>query len=211
MTLSPTPTPAKPPGVIRRIMGFAGKQARILVALGAGVVIGLAIFGTWTSVIEHTNHTEFCITCHIMKDSVYQEYTHSAHFSNKFGVQVGCPDCHVPQYSWIDEALAKVGTAGEIYAWLFEGMNTGEALKKDRPRLAQHVWAKFAETNARECRHCHQYERMVTDEQKPSARVSHLDAAKKNENCVECHKGITHTLVQTAAPAAKDSDSFDVE
>ena len=198
------------PGFFRGLMALACRQWRILVALGGGVFIGLAIFGTWQTVIEHTNHTEFCITCHIMKDSVYEEYKQSVHFKNKHGVQVGCPDCHVPIYSWIDEAMAKVNTIGELYAFFIEGKTTAAALEKDRPALAKHVWARFAATNARECRHCHQYSGMVLDEQKPSARVAHTDAGKKDQNCVECHRGITHKLPPSDTPA-KDSDSFDVE
>jgi len=191
-------------------MALACRQWRILVALGGGVIVGLGIFATWTTVIEHTNHTEFCITCHIMRDTVYQDYQKSAHFKNKHGVRVGCPDCHVPIYSWWDEAMAKVDTIGELYAFFLQGKNTGEALEKDRPALAKHVWAKFAATNARECRHCHDYNGMVLDEQKPSARVAHTDAGAKNQNCVECHRGITHKLPPSDTPA-KDSDSFDVD
>lgn len=197
-------------GALRRVSALACRQWRILTALMAGGVIGLVALGTWVTTIEHTNHTEFCITCHIMRDSVYQEYMHSAHYSNKFGVRVGCPDCHVPQYSWIDEVFAKVDTIGELYSFFLQGKDTAEALEKDRPELAKHVWAKFAATNARECKHCHNYSAMVAEEQKPSARVSHGDAMKIDQNCVECHKGLTHKPVQAAAPV-KDSDNFDVQ
>jgi len=201
----------KPRGVFRQAAALLRRQWRVVVALVGGGIVGMVAFGSWSTVIEHTNHTEFCINCHIMRDTVYQEYMHSAHYSNKHGVRVGCPDCHVPQYSWFDEAIAKYNTIGELFAFFVQGKNNAEALEKDRPELAKQVWAHFAETNARECKHCHKYDSMVMDDQKPSARVSHVDAAKKDQNCVECHKGLTHKPVQVAAPAAKDSDSFDVQ
>ncbi len=184
---------------------------RIALALVGAMGVGAAAFASWITIIEHTNHTEFCITCHVMGDTVYPEYKKSSHFSNKHGFAASCPDCHVPQYSWIDEALAKVGTVGELYAFFFQGMDQVENFNKIRPELAKHQWAKFEATNARECRHCHDYNRMVLDEQKPSARVSHVDAAKKNTNCVQCHHGITHKLFEEAKPAAPANDSFDVD
>lgn len=191
-------------------MAWGCRNWRLGIIAGAGVLVGLVMFGTWTSIIEHTNHTEFCITCHIMRDTVYKEYVQTVHFKNKHGVHVGCPDCHVPQYSWIDEATAKVGTIGELYAFFFGGMSSVEAFEKERPRLARHVWARFAATNARECRHCHDYGNMVLEEQKPSAASKHTDAMKTNANCVECHKGIAHKNYEekTEAPAPS---SFDVD
>ena len=66
--------------------------------------------------------------------------------------------------------------------------------------------ANVAATNARECRHCHDYSSMIADQQKPSAAAKHAEASKTNANCVECHKGITHKNfeVKAAAPAPTD-------
>lgn len=198
------------PGMIRRLVTCAGRHWKALALLAGGGVVGLIAMGSWVKIIEHTNHTEFCISCHIMRDTVYEEYKKSVHYSNRHGVRVGCPDCHVPQYDLIDEAIAKVSTITELYAFFFQGINTGEALLRERPELAKQVWAKFAASNARECKHCHQYSGMQLEEQKPSARVSHTDAGKKDQNCVECHRGITHQLPPSDKPA-KDSDNFDVD
>ena len=185
----------------------------VAVALG-GAVVGWGVFATWISAIEYTNHTEFCITCHVMKDTVYPEYLQSSHYRNKLGVHVGCPDCHVPQYNWVSEAMVKVGTVTELYkfftAYYFGGMDSIEKFDRTRPELAKAVWAKFYANNARECRHCHDYGNMVSEEQKPSARSMHADAMKTNANCIDCHKGLTHK--NFAAPAKTEAPtSFDVQ
>jgi nitrate/TMAO reductase-like tetraheme cytochrome c subunit len=114
----------------------------------------------------------------------------------------------VPIYSWFDEAVAKVGTIKELYAFFFEGMDKVENFDKIRPELAKHQWAKFEATNAAACRHCHDYSSMIADEQAPSARAKHADAATKNQNCVSCHKGITHKNYEEkkAEPAPTDFD-----
>ncbi len=190
-------------------MAWVRHNWRLLAIALGGAVVGWGVFATWVTAIEYTNHTEFCITCHVMRDTVYQDYTKSSHFSNQFGVHAGCPDCHVPQYSWIDEAAAKIGTINELYAFFFGGMSNVANFEKERPRLAKEVWAKFQATNARECRHCHDYSNMIPEQQKPSARVKHADAMTKNENCVDCHKGITHKNFEEKVDAPAPTD-FDV-
>lgn len=192
------------------MMGWLRRHWRLLTVAVGSLVVGWASFATYMTAIEYTNHTEFCLNCHVMRDTVYLEYSKSTHFTNKFGVHAGCPDCHVPMYSWTDEAVAKIHTLKELYAFFFGGMSNIENFQKIRPELAKEVWAKFKATNARECRHCHDYSSMVAAEQPPSARVMHADAAKTNENCVECHKGITHKNFEEKV-AAPPPTNFNIQ
>ena len=196
------------PSLARRIMSWLLLRWRLVTVGIAGVLVGWTLMAGWVTAIEHTNHTEFCITCHVMADTVYVEYKKSSHFTNKFGAHASCPDCHVPQYSWFEEAKAKVATAKELYAFFFQGMSKVENFEKIRPQLAQEVWDHFEATNARECRHCHDYSSMKTEEQAPSARAKHETAAATNQNCVACHKGITHKnyAVKAEEPAPTDFD-----
>jgi nitrate/TMAO reductase-like tetraheme cytochrome c subunit len=210
MTFPTMPTPEQKPAAKGGLGAWLRRRWQLGMVAMVGMLIGGAAFASWITVIEYTNHTEFCITCHVMKDTVYQEYTKSSHFSNKFGAHAGCPDCHVPQYSWYEEAKAKIGTAKELYAFFFQGMSNVETFEKARPQLAKDVWAKFEATNARECRHCHDYSNMISAEQAPSARAMHDAASIKNENCVNCHKGITHKNYAVKAETP-DSDNFDVK
>lgn len=198
------------PGRRQRLRNWLGRYWHMLLIAFGGILVGLIGFGTYITAIEYTNHTEFCITCHVMRATVYPEFAKSSHNINKFGFHAGCPDCHVPQYSWIGELQAKVGTLNELYAYFFLGMNNVANFDKIRPQLAKDVWAKFEANNARECRHCHDYKNMILTEQTPSARVMHTDAAAKNENCIHCHKGIVHKNFEQKAAAPPPTD-FDVQ
>lgn len=190
--------------------GWLRRHWRLVMIAVGGMVAGWAAFATYMTAVEYTNHTEFCLNCHVMRDTVYAEYSKSTHFRNKFGAHAGCPDCHVPMYSWIDEANAKIHTIKELYAYFFQGMSKVENFEKIRPELAKDVWAKFKASNARECRHCHDYSSMIPAEQVPSARGMHADAAAINENCVECHKGIVHKNFAKPA-AAPPPTNFDIQ
>jgi nitrate/TMAO reductase-like tetraheme cytochrome c subunit len=167
----------------------APRQWRILAVVGAAAAFGWGVFASWTTAIEFTNNTAFCINCDVMKDTAFRQYTESKHFKNPFGVHAGCPDCHVPQYSWLAEAQAKVGTITELYAFFFGGMSNVENFEKIRPQPAKDVWARFEATNA---------------------RGMHQTAITTDRNCLACHEGITHRNYEekSAAPAPA---SFDVE
>ena len=175
-----------------RLLAWLYRYKMAIALLIAGNLVGWLGFGVWVTAIEYTSRTEFCLSCHVMSDTVGVEYKKSKHFKNQFGAHAGCPDCHVPQYDWLAETQAKLATVGELYAFFFQGMSKVENFEKVRPELAKDVWAKFERTNARECRHCHDYSSMVYTEQTPSAAAMHKDAATTDRNCVACHKGITH-------------------
>ena len=59
----------------------------------------------WT--MEMTNQEQFCISCHVMRNNIYEEYKHTAHYSNPAGVRATCPDCHVPK-EWIHKVIRKI-------------------------------------------------------------------------------------------------------
>ena len=72
---------------------------RLIAAVSGGLVlVALVLYGVvFYPLMEATNTTEFCISCHSMQATVYQEYKKSVHYSNRAGVRAGCPDCHVPK------------------------------------------------------------------------------------------------------------------
>lgn len=47
--------------------------AGVLLALGG--IGGVMFWGGFNTAMEYTNHMEFCIACHEMRDHVYSEYT----------------------------------------------------------------------------------------------------------------------------------------
>jgi nitrate/TMAO reductase-like tetraheme cytochrome c subunit len=208
--LEQVPPPAVPKSWLTQAVYWVFARKMFFGTLIAGGVLGWGVFATWITAVEYTSRTEFCLSCHVMADTVGAEYKESKHFKNQFGAHAGCPDCHVPQYDWIAEAQAKLATTGELYAYFFGGMSKAENFEKIRPQLAKDVWAKFEKTNARECRHCHDYGSMDYGEQKPSARAMHQEAVKTDRNCVACHKGITHKNYEEKKTEAAPT-SFDVD
>ena len=68
--------------------------------------------GNWAR--EVTNTEEFCISCHEMKDYVYQEYKDTIHYNNRTGVRATCPDCHVPK-EWSYIMVRKIRASNELW------------------------------------------------------------------------------------------------
>ncbi len=175
------------------------------------MAFGLAIAGAYATVVDYTNSLNFCAhTCHEMESTVYQEYTHSKHFKNEQGIVVVCSQCHVPQNNWTGTLGHKFMATFELWNHFVDREYLTENFTPRRLELAQKVWAGFAATNARECKACHKYSNMVLEDQRPSIRAQHTDAMKKDENCLDCHKGLTHNKPEdpnaVVAPA-----SFDIQ
>jgi len=187
-------------------------QNRVKVLFAAGFFFGGIIFwGAFNTALEQTNSLEFCISCHEMKDTVYQEYKQTIHYTNRSGVRAICPDCHVPR-PWIFKMIRKVKAAKEIYYKILGTVGTPEKFEEHRFELAGHVWEAMKTTDSRECRNCHAFEAMNPDKQKPRAQGQHASAMKDGGTCIDCHKGIAHKDV--SKQLLKDQpqpDNFDVQ
>ncbi|MDE2184491.1 MAG: NapC/NirT family cytochrome c [Alphaproteobacteria bacterium] len=189
----------------------------IVVAVVAGLV-GIGLTSGYATLVDYTNSLNFCAhTCHEMESTVFQEYRHSAHYKNEYGVVVKCSQCHVPHDAWALTLGRKTVASFELYTHFVVFTGEGpdgvkKAFEARRLQLARRVWAGFAETNARECKACHKYSNMILSEQRPSIRAQHVDAMKIDENCLDCHKGITHHVpVDPNAKPAPASNSFDIQ
>lgn len=173
-------------------------RSRIVSILGIFVIGGLAglvVSGVTASFVGYTNKLEFCISCHEMESTVYQEYKESAHYKNQFGVRVVCANCHVPHDSWIAMMLRKMkASVNELPNHFLGTVDTPEKFEAHRLELAQGVWAEFKANDSRECRSCHVREAMLLDEQRTSARTAHESMVEEGKTCIDCHKGITHKL-----------------
>ena len=75
--------------------------------LAVGVAAGIIFWGGFNTVLEATNTMTFCISCHEMRDNVYEEYKKTIHYSNRTGVRATCSDCHVPK-PWIYKVQRKI-------------------------------------------------------------------------------------------------------
>jgi nitrate/TMAO reductase-like tetraheme cytochrome c subunit len=155
-----------------------------------GVVGALVIGILFKETMKYTNSTEFCTTCHTMQFP-YAEAKTSVHFANRSGVGPGCADCHVPK-EFFPLMRAKAMAVKDIYHHLMGSSNTIEKFEARRLQMATHVWEKMRATDSRECRNCHQWDRMEPTKQKLRAQTQHAEAQAKGETCIDCHHGVAH-------------------
>jgi cytochrome c-type protein NapC len=156
-------------------------------------VLGIIFWGGFNTAMEQTNKLEFCITCHEMRDNVYQEYKKTIHYSNRTGVRAICSDCHVPR-EWTHKVIRKIQASGEVWSKVIGRVDTKEKFEANRMRLATDEWARMKSTNSRECRNCHNFDAMSGEVQKQTVYNKHMKARDEGQTCIDCHKGIAHHL-----------------
>lgn len=158
-------------------------------------IAGILFLGTFNTVLSHTNTEEFCISCHEMESTVYQEYKETVHYKNKYGVRAICSDCHVP-HAFGPKVLKKIEATKELYHAILGTIDTPEKFEAHRMDMAERVWEFMEETDSRECRSCHSYAAMDLEEQGRSASRKHSPEwlEKSGDTCIDCHKGIAHKL-----------------
>jgi cytochrome c-type protein NapC len=169
--------------------------------VAVGFVGGIVFWGGFNTAMEATNKESFCISCHEMKENVFQEYRRTIHYSNRTGVRATCPDCHVPK-DWTHKVVRKIQASNELLHKALGSVGTPEKFNAKRLELATHVWASMKATDSRECRNCHDYTSMDYSVQGRRASRIHQQGFDKGETCIDCHKGIAHSLPpQYKAPA----------
>ena len=173
------------------------------------ITVGVILWGGFNTAMEATNTMGFCISCHEMEATVYQEYKQSVHFSNPSGVQATCPDCHVPR-EWTPKVIRKIQASNELFHWLIGSIDTPEKFEAKRQKLASHVWQAMQETDSRECRNCHNFSAMSLASQGRFAGHYHAEAKQAGETCIDCHKGISHKL-PAEKPVLAEETPVDME
>ncbi len=94
-----------------------------LVAATVFFVTGIVVWGGFNTAMEATNTLGFCISCHEMEDTVYQEYRKTVHFQNRTGVRATCSDCHVPD-PWVHKVVRKLQASRELYYKVLGSIDT---------------------------------------------------------------------------------------
>lgn len=161
----------------------------VLAAFAAGIIF----WGGFNTAMEATNKESFCVSCHEMRDNVYQEYMSSVHYSNRTGVRATCPDCHVPK-DWTHKMVRKVQASAEIFHKIMGTVSTPEKFEEHRLTMAKRVWRTMKLTDSRECRNCHAFDYMDYTRQDMRAVRKHSHAQAAGQTCIDCHKGIAHKL-----------------
>ena len=162
----------------------------LLIVGGAG---GILFWGGFNWALEITNTEQFCISCHEMRNTVYQELTRTIHFQNRTGVRATCPDCHVPK-EWVPKLIRKIKATNELYHKVLGTIDTPEKFEKHRKKMAESVWREMKANDSHECRNCHNFASMDFSKQKEWSAPVHQAAMKEGQTCIDCHKGIAHKM-----------------
>ena len=155
-------------------------------------VLGIGLTGGFVATLKSTESTSFCTSCHEMHQPL-KELTQSVHYSNEFGIRATCADCHVPPTFWAG-LWRHTQAVTEVWGHVTGKLDTPAKYEAARPALAQKIWSEFKANDSAECRRCHTPAAMALDKQNPIAARRHARLAQTHETCIDCHKGVAHTL-----------------
>ncbi len=189
--------------LIKRLWAAVWTPAFGVLALAFGA--GIVFWGGFNTAMEWTNREAFCISCHEMEKNVFVEYRNTIHYQNRTGVRATCPDCHVPK-EWGPKMWRKIQASNEVLHKILGSIDTPEKFNAKRPVLAQHEWDRMKRNDSQECRNCHNFSYMDYAEQNVRASTRHQVAFTAGQTCIDCHKGIAHTLPPIAQPIGEAKD-----
>ncbi|MEW7981781.1 MAG: NapC/NirT family cytochrome c [Candidatus Sedimenticola endophacoides] len=168
-----------------------GAKSKVIKILMVGIILGIILWGGFNTAMEATNSETFCISCHEMETTVYQELKETVHFTNRTGVRATCPGRHVPR-EWIHKVVRKIQATNELYHKMLGTVDTPEKFEEKRMELAQNVWRAMKKTNSRECRNCHKFESMNLDKQDSRSAEAHdphywdaVDGKPLQKTCID--------------------------
>ncbi|SHI15588.1 NapC/NirT family cytochrome c [Ferrimonas marina] len=160
------------------------------------VILGILAWVGFEVSMEMSSTDEFCTSCHNSPSRWVMDEWHneSAHFNTRSGVVVTCHDCHIPKTFFAKVWVKGTSAASHITTQLTGKYKTKEDFEQHRLALAQQVWDVMEKTDSRECRSCHNVERMDPAQQSETAAQFHEVLADGGVTCIDCHKGIAHHL-----------------
>ena len=170
----------------------SGRYPVIELLIVGAIIAFSAVFVTHKG-FELTSSNEFCTSCHTMEQNL-EEYKKTVHFKNASGVTAGCSDCHMPT-DLPGQIERKIFAANDLYQhFITKKIDTPEQFEEHRLDLAKRVWTRMEENDSSSCRGCHTYEGMDHSLQSVAAAKEMKEAAKTNQTCISCHKGIAHEM-----------------
>jgi cytochrome c-type protein NapC len=164
-----------------------------------GIVIGATGLVAFDVTIHETSTDSFCLSCHELQENIGYEYEGMSHAENALGVRATCADCHVPK-AFIPKMIRKVEAVREIYHHVLGTIGTPEKFEAHRMEMATRVWADMNANDSRECRSCHQADEWDLAAQTERAREFHSGALSNAKTCIDCHKGVAHSLPEGIEP-----------
>ena len=163
-----------------------------IVTLAVVVVIGGGFVLAGNAVLHATSTTEFCISCHELRDNAYAEYKESVHWATRTGVRPGCSDCHLPK-ELVPMLIRKIEASREVWGHLTGYIDTKEKYEKARYSMAVREWKRMLANDSQECRNCHNVSAVDFTKQGEYAQKRHAMAREQRMTCIECHFSVAHT------------------
>jgi nitrate/TMAO reductase-like tetraheme cytochrome c subunit len=157
-------------------------------------VVGIAFTGSFIGGLKYAETDSFCTSCHEMKQP-FQELTRSVHYSNVFGIQASCGNCHVPP-TFLPGLWRHVQAYAEVWGHMRGELDTPAKYEAHRLELAQKIWKELKANDSAECRSCHTVSAMALEKQPSMAASAHASLKSSGMTCIECHQGVAHTLPQ---------------
>ena len=152
-----------------------------------GFIFAVLCFLGLNAAMEPASKPQFCGSqCHEMK-AAYRSWELSVHGANKYGIQVGCVDCHLPskEKEYFAHVFTKAFEGGkDIFKHYFIG---GYDTEKARSKAREHMPNK-------RCMHCH--DSLLTKPGSSAARTAHIEVLNRPDEseikCIECHEDVAH-------------------
>jgi nitrate/TMAO reductase-like tetraheme cytochrome c subunit len=155
-------------------------------------LLGIGFTGGFLGGLKYAETDRFCTSCHEM-GTPFHEYTRSVHYSNEFGIQASCGNCHVPP-TFLPGLWRHIQAYAEVWGHMRGELDTPAKYEAHRLQLAQKIWTELEANDSAECRSCHTPAAMAFAKQPAAAASAHQSMAKDGTTCIECHHGVAHTL-----------------
>jgi cytochrome c-type protein NapC len=155
-------------------------------------IIGIGFTSSFMGGMKMAETEAFCTSCHEMQQP-FQELSRSAHYSNEFGIRASCGNCHVPP-TFLPGLWRHIQAYAEVWGHVTGELDTPAKYEAHRLPLAQKIWAELKANDSAECRSCHTPSAMAFAKQPAMAADAHSSLAKSGMTCIDCHRGIAHTL-----------------
>ena len=162
-------------------------------------IVGVGLIGGFFGALKYASTDAFCTSCHEM-NKPFQELARSVHYTNALGIRASCADCHVPP-TFLPGLLRHMAASLEVWGHLKGDLNTPAKYESHRLELAQKIWKELKANDSAECRSCHtvaamaatKHPSMATNLAAIAPSTIHQSLAA-SYTCIDCHKGVAHTL-----------------
>jgi nitrate/TMAO reductase-like tetraheme cytochrome c subunit len=161
------------------------KYMKVLVLIGAGIIIAFPLFSMTYYTMVRTSTPDFCASCHEIKPAV-RTWRGSTHVNNAAGVVVDCMDCHLPApHDTFDFFFAKTYHGLKDVAVHVAGGSYDRAEQRNR------AYASFKND---QCQKCHR--NLLNIPNRRGAMLAHRSVvyprAGYEKKCVDCHYDLVH-------------------